>query len=772
MKQLFWLSVALLSLVLAACGDSNTPRPDGTARLTLVFTEESQGNGEVISSPSGIRCDRNVAEACVYDFPEGTTVTLTQTAVIGSGFVGWSGACSGKASCTVTLNSDKEVGVTYEQTGFVLTVTKPGSGTGTVESFPPGISCGEDCQELYLKPAEGIAATKVNFGVTPDAGSLFNGYGGDCSVSNCLVTMDADRRVQVIFSRPEDDSYELRQGQAVTIDAPGVLANDVDLPNGTVSVVTIPIAAPDHGVLTLNADGSFSYQHDGSGDLSDSFTYQLVDARGNTAQAVVSLGIDDVNARPTAEDMSVSTAEETPVAVTLSGSDPEGQPLSFEIVVEPGKGTLSGSEPDLTYTPNPNSTGTDSFTYRVNDGELDSAPATVTINISSVNDPPTADDKTATTAEETPVTLTLTGSDPEGQPLRYSIVTPPTKGALTGSGATRTYTPSVNATGADSFTYRVNDGELDSDIATVAITITEVNDPPVANDESYTVDEDKPLVVPAVTGVLENDTDPENSTLTAILETDVSEGTLVLQDTGAFSYAPPADFNGTVTFSYFASDGANPSVTAATVTITVTAVNDPPVAEDDIYTTDEDVQLVVSVPGVLNNDSDVDSATILADLEATIDASEGILNLENDGSFVYTPAPDFDGTVTFGYFASDGLLKSDTAATVTVTVTPVNDLPVAVDDAGYAVASGATLTITDLADGVLFNDTDVDSGDTLTAVLENDVAAGTLVLNPDGTFSYTSDLTSSLPVVTFTYFANDGMGDSPTPAVVTINITP
>jgi hypothetical protein len=141
----------------------------------------------------------------------------------------------------------------------------------------------------------------------------------------------------------------------------------------------------------------------------------------------------------------------------------------------PANGSLSGSAPNMTYTPNNNFNGTDSFTFKANDGTVDSNEATVSITIDAVNDTPVADAQSVTTDENTPVAITLTASDVDGDSLTYSVVTTPVSGSLSGSAPNLTYTPNNNFNGQDSFTFTVNDGTVDSNEATVSITVNAVN---------------------------------------------------------------------------------------------------------------------------------------------------------------------------------------------------------------------------------------------------------------------------------------------------------
>jgi VCBS repeat-containing protein len=208
----------------------------------------------------------------------------------------------------------------------------------------------------------------------------------------------------------------------------------------------------------------------------------------------------------------------------------------------------------------------------------------------------------------------------------------------------------------------VNDGAADSDVFNLSVSVTAINDPPVANDDAYTTDEDTPLTV-AAPGVLLNDTDPDDGDLLSAIPADnPTNGTLALNSDGSFTYTPNADFSGIDSFTYFANDVTSNSNLVATVTITVNPVNDLPTANDDAYTTDEDTPLTVADPGVLENDTDPDVGDLLT---ATLDSgpSNGTLTLNSDGSFTYEPNLNFFGTDSFTYLANDGTSVSDLART-------------------------------------------------------------------------------------------------------------
>jgi VCBS repeat-containing protein len=218
-----------------------------------------------------------------------------------------------------------------------------------------------------------------------------------------------------------------------------------------------------------------------------------------------------------------------------------------------------------------------------------------------------------------------------------------------------------------------------SNNVSVLLNTTVTNQAPVAVNDAYTTAEDTPLTV-AAPGVLANDTDADGNPLSASVVTGPAHGTLTLNANGAFTYTPDANFNDTDSFIYRASDGTAQS-NPATVTITVSASNDAPSATADAYSTGEDTALTVNAPGVLTNDSDPDGNQLSAVLGSG--PSHGTLALNANGSFLYTPTADYDGSDSFTYRASDGTLTSN-LATVTLTVSGVNDAPTVTVAAGGA----------------------------------------------------------------------------------------
>src|SRR5213075_3296214 len=215
-------------------------------------------------------------------------------------------------------------------------------------------------------------------------------------------------------------------------------------------------------------------------------------------------------------------------------------------------------------------------------GQADSGIATVNITINGVNDAPVAVNDSYSTAEHTPLNVVAPGvlrndSDVDGDTLSAVLVSGPTNGSLTLNGdGSFSYLPASNYLGSDSFTYKASDGQADSGIATVSITITGVNDAPVAVNDSYSTAEDTTLNI-AAAGVLANDSDVDGDTLSAVLVSQPTHGSLTLNANGSFSYVPAANYNGSDSFTYKANDGLADS-SIPTVSITITGLNDAPAA--------------------------------------------------------------------------------------------------------------------------------------------------------------------------------------------------
>lgn len=535
------------------------------------------------------------------------------------------------------------------------------------------------------------------------------------------------------------------------------------------------------GTLTqLNAAlASFSFRPlaNLSGTLSITLTTNDL---GNTGAPGPRVDIDSIvvqvtptNDPPVAVADSVTVLEDSSnnTVLVLANDDisPDtGETLTVIQVSAAMHGIATGQINQVSYTPAANYFGPDSFTYTISDGNGGTATATVTVNVTDVNDPPVANDDSLSAPEgSTNAPLPVLANDsiaPDvSETLTVTAVTQPSSGSVTiAPGGTQVlYTPNMGFNGADTFTYTVSDGRGGTDTATVTVQVGPVNDPPVNTmPAAQTMAEDSTLVLSAASsnGISIDDVDVGPGLVQLTLS--VTNGTITLAHTtglnfslgdgsqdsvmsftsqlsaantalDGLSFAPAANFNGTVTLSLTTNDLGNTGVGGAkqdtdTLTITVTPVNDPPTANNDTFTVVEDGP---SQPlNVLANDSTApDTGETLAVTQVTQPAHGTLVIAGNGASVSYTPSANYFGPDSFTYTVNDG--NGGTAsATATLTVTNVNDPPTARPDL-YNVAQDSTGNLLD----VLTNDSsDPDPVETLTIISVSMAQNGTVAITAGG----------------------------------------
>jgi VCBS repeat-containing protein len=274
----------------------------------------------------------------------------------------------------------------------------------------------------------------------------------------------------------------------------------------------------------------------------------------------------------TNEDQALNIAA---AGVLLNDTDADNDPLTAVLVSDVQHGTLAlTADGSFRYTPTANYNGLDSFTYRANDGQADSNVVTVSLTVNPVNDLPVASNDSYAMKEDTTLTASMLANDTDvdEDALSVSLVSGPAHGTVTlTANESFTYTPAANYNGADSFTYKANDGQADSNVATVSLTVTP-NVAPVTNNDSYAVTEHKVLTVNAAAGVLANDSDVDGDPLYAALVSGPAHGKLTFNSDGSFVYKPLGHYNGPDSFTYKAFDGSASS-DVTTVSITVNAMN-------------------------------------------------------------------------------------------------------------------------------------------------------------------------------------------------------
>ena len=492
----------------------------------------------------------------------------------------------------------------------------------------------------------------------------------------------------------DDDVYSRVVGADLVVSAPGVLSNDVDVFGFPLTaMVTL---APAHGDLALNGDGGFTYVADdpaASGE--DAFEYAASNGERVSRVARVRVIAGTIaNSAPVAGSDSFQTLEDTPLTVAAPGvlandTDPDGQPLVVSLLTDVAHGTLTlNANGAFTYAAAANQHGTDTFSYSVTDGAL-TATAIVAIEIAPDNDPPVALGDASSTTQGAPATGSVLGNDADidGDTLTAVLASNAGHGTVVlHNDGTFTYTPSPTFVGTDSFTYRANDGRALSEPATVTITVAPSANqaPSFSAGANVTVDEDSgPYAAPWATSI--NPGGPSESAQVLTFSVAKTNGNLFasgpsIAGDGQLTFTPAANASGTSTVTVTLRDdgfGSNTSAPAQ-FTITVSPVNDPPVAVDDAFAGFEDLfvgptNAEGALSTVLQNDADADGNAMTAEIVVPPAQSDSFA-FHTTGFFTFRAPKDFNGVLSFTYRITDGTSWSQ-PATVTVTFRPVNDPP-------------------------------------------------------------------------------------------------
>ena len=505
-----------------------------------------------------------------------------------------------------------------------------------------------------------------------------------------------------------DDSATVDEDGEVII---AVLANDEDLSDGVdVSSVSV-VMQPLHGAVAVSSiTGDITYTPNENYNGEDSFTYEVSDTQGSvSAPAMVSIAINPVNDLPVAANDNVVTSEEQSVVIAILDNDTDADetsnllpneinPASVVIIDNVSSGALvivdqaavnedsSLQVGQIVYVPDSNFFGIETFTYTVEDtfGAL-SAAATVTINVGAVNDNPVASDDTVNASEDEAVVFNVINNDvdPENE-LNVQSVRIELQGSLgvaevnsnTGS---ITYTPNTNRFGTDSFQYTVQDQQgLLSNIATVTVNIASVNDMPVAVNDTYLINTRTPTII----SVLENDNDPDSvyepSNIIDVATVNVvsapSLGTVAVnRASGALTYTPSDDVTeATDTFSYQVTDTVGAFSNTATVEVRLKLRSISLIANDDSAVTIEDTPLTLNI---LANDGDDTRTLDVTSVNISQPVSNGVTQINGDGSVTYSPNANFFGEDSFSYTVKDDSGDISNVANVVIMVASVNDAP-------------------------------------------------------------------------------------------------
>ncbi|WP_317169958.1 Ig-like domain-containing protein [Pedobacter sp. SG918] len=475
----------------------------------------------------------------------------------------------------------------------------------------------------------------------------------------------------------------------------------------------------------------------------------------NTAPATVNIRD---NRAPVASAPAITTPEDTPVNGKVTATDADGDPLTFTVTTPPAHGTVVVNvDGTYTYTPVADYNGPDTFTVTVSDGKGGTTTVTVPVTVSPVNDAPVATAPAITTNKNTPVNGTITASDIDGDPLTFTVTTPPAHGTVVvNSDGTYSYTPANNYSGTDVFTVTVSDGKGGTTTVTINVTVNPTNVAPVATAPAVTTPEDTP-VNGKVTA-----TDADGDPLTFAVTTPPAHGTVVVNVDGTYTYTPVANYNGPDTFTVTVSDGKG-GTTTVTVPVTVSPVNDAPVASSPAITTPQNTAANGTITA-----SDVDGDVLT--FTVSTPSAHGTVVVNADGTYTYTPTPGYVGNDTFTVTISDGK-GGTTTVTIPVTVTLVPAPAMSLTKVATNSVSKAgdvinyNIVVTNTGNVTLTNITVTDAGADAGSILP----AGIASLLPGASVTVTAKHTVTLTEVNAGSFTNQASASAQTPNGGTLN---
>ncbi|WP_426359944.1 retention module-containing protein [Pseudocolwellia sp. HL-MZ19] len=659
-------------------------------------------------------------------------------------------------------------------------------------------------------------------------------WNGELPLITYTTNTDATGTLSITVT-PVSDLIDDGETLSVNEDTPtsGNVLDNASSPDGPITITSVVIGGVevvvgattqlDEGAFTLNEDGSYTFvpADNFNGDLPE-ISYTVTDAAGDTQTSTLAISVTP-ESDLTDDGETISVQEDTPTSgnVLDNASSPDG-PLTITSVVIGGVEVAVGATTQLdegaftlnedgsyTFVPADNFNGDlPEISYTVTDGAGDTQTSTLAISVTPVSDL-TDDGETISIQEDTPTSGNVldNASSPDGPLIITSVViggvevvvgatTQLDEGDFTlNEDGSYTFVPADNFNGdLPEISYTVTDAAGDTQTSTIAISVTPVSD--LTDDsETISVQED----TPTSGNVLDNASSPDGPlTITSVViggvevavgaTTQLDEGAFTLNEDGSYTFVPADNFNGDLPeISYTVTDAAGDTQTS-TLAISVTP-------ESDLTDDGETISVQEDTPtsgNVLDNASSPDgpltiTSVVIGGVEVVVGATtqldEGDFTLNEDGSYTFIPADNFNGDLPeISYTVTDGAGDTQTS-TLTITVEPVNDAPTAVND-NYSVDEGQTVSgnvINDTTGGTA--DSDVD-GDPLTITQVNgidlvfgadgfaDVAVegGTLRINAAGDFEYTN--TGFEPgdaVPTFDYTLSDGEDTST--ATVTIAVT-
>lgn len=552
-----------------------------------------------------------------------------------------------------------------------------------------GFSISTDGEHIYVSTPEDFNGAFV---------IEYNAHDVKGAVSQDLARIVVNVAAERELPDPVNDTVNTSEDTPVTFTLASLLANDRDDDGDAIRVVAI--GTPDHGTLTVTIPQFGVDLPPVSGLDSGPVTHSATLADGSPLPSWLTIN---------------------PQTGQLSGTPPLGLHQTLAVLVHSTDGTETvdtalslpvdgNAGVTLTYNPASQQSGQVTFTYTITDDHEGTSTAQVHVNVAAANDPPVARDDRVNGLEDTvlsidPATLTANDSDIDGDALRVLSVFNAVHGVVQLSGNTILFTPDHNFDGEAYFEYVVTDDADGVDTARVTVNVVSTNQHPITAVDHFQGVEDTPLVV-TISYLLGNDSDPDGDVISFVgVDQNGDGGQAFILPGGRISLVPRDNINGPVTFTYTVTDGRLGSVETHNIVVDYAAVNDAPdVANESGYTTHEDQPIAITLADLLANDSDVEGDAL--SIISVLDPVNGSVRIEG-GQAIFTPRADYFGNGGFSYVVSDGHGGS-TTGTITLTVLPEGDLPIAVSDSGWTIDEDGFIDI-DPAE-LLANDYDPDGG--------------------------------------------------------------
>ncbi|MCR9606257.1 tandem-95 repeat protein [Vibrio alginolyticus] len=581
-----------------------------------------------------------------------------------------------------------------------------------------------------------------SFTITPDAD--FNGdidISFDISDGTNTVQATADLTVNPIndLPVPQDQQFSVEEDGTLIFTDADLLTGATDIEGDNLTVEGVSYDGSD-GILTDNGNGTYTFAPNENFNGDVNFSFDVSDGT-DTVSANIDVSVTPVDDAPVSGNLAYSVDEDGSIRLSQEqllsqASDVEGDALTASNLSVDGNATVTQNDDgSFTITPDADFNGDIDISFDISDG-TNTVQATADLTVNPINDLPVPQDQQFSVEEDgtlqfTDADLLAGATDIEGDDLSVTGISyEGTDGVLTDNGdGTYSFAPNENFNGDLNFSFDVSDG-TDTVSANVDVSVTPVNDPPVAGSTSYTVHEDNSITI-SDAQLLANSSDLEGDVSIDSVSYSGSDGVLQINGDGTYTFSPNENFNGEVTLDVVVADeeGATDATTAG---ITVLEVNDPPVAGPTSYTIDEDSVLTFSESQVLLNASDVEGDVELVGI--SYDGSDGIFTVNDDGTCSFAPNENFNGQVQLDVTIRDED-GAEVDTVINVNVLPINDAPVS-GDLAYSVDEDGAITLSQ--EQLLSQASDIE-GDGLTASDLTVDGNATVTANDDGSFTITPD---------------------------------